>query len=79
MWEHSNVGALQCGPRPPDPRPQMPKPPASPESARGISLPKVVVSCAREATCGKWNCFGRTPETILSEQVGVSCTREATF
>ena len=52
---------------------------ASPASAEGISLPKVVVSRPRERTFGKWDSLGPTPGKILSEQVGVSSTREATF
>ena len=52
---------------------------ASPASAEGISLPKVVVSRTREMTFGKWDSLGPTPGKILSEQVGVSSTREATF
>ena len=55
------------------------KTPAAPASAEGISVEKVVVSCTRETTFGKWDSLGPTPGKILSEQVGVSSTREATF
>ena len=58
------------------------KKPGAPKSWEGFRLGRVAESDGRVAKIEVsvfWNHFGPTPETIPSEQVGVSSTREATF